>query len=57
MSLEQNWKDGFHVSSSGKTQKLSEMATSYLKNAINKYRAQGYDVTALEEELAKRNDA
>jgi len=54
---EQNWANGFHESSNGKTINLSDMVTTHLKNTINKYKVNGYDVSALEEELVKRTDA
>lgn len=53
---EQNWNDGFHVSSSGKSTPLGDMVTSHLKNTINKYKREGYDTSALEDELATRED-
>lgn len=51
---EQNWKNGFHVSANGRQTELSSLDTNHLQNMINKYRAEGYDVSTLEEELAKR---
>lgn len=51
---ELEWKEGFHISSKGVRKSLAEIDTKYLGNIINKYRKEGHDVSALEEELNKR---
>ena len=51
---EQNWKAGFHVSGNGKRTDLNDLDDSHLQNMIRKYKAEGCDVTALEEELNNR---
>ena len=54
---EENWKQGFHVSSNGRRMELSEIDYQHLENMIRKYKAEGYDVSALEEERDKRSNA
>lgn len=51
---ELEWKDGHHISSKGVRKSLAEIETKHLGNIVNKYRKEGYDVSALEEELNKR---
>ena len=54
---EENWKQGFHISTNGRRTELSELDTEHLKNMIRKYSAEGYDVSALEEERDNRSNA
>lgn len=56
-SKEQNWKQGFHVSANGRRTNLSDIDYQHLENMIRKYSAEGYDVSALEEERDNRSNA
>lgn len=50
---EADWNRGYHTSSSGKQQLLSDLPTTYLKNIINKYGAD-YDVSKVQAEYDSR---
>ena len=52
---EKNWEAGFHISSNGRRIDLQSIDTNYLQNMIRRYSGEGYDVTALNDELAKRS--
>lgn len=56
-SKQENWEQGFHVSSNGRRTDLSDIDLQHLENMIRKYKAEGYDVSALEEEKEKRDNA
>lgn len=50
---ENNWKQGFHVSSDGHKCKISELSDQHLQHTINKYK-KTHDITPLEKELLNR---
>lgn len=51
---ESNWERGEHVTSKGQVIKIEDMPTIQIMNTLNKYEAQGYDVSKLQAELDKR---
>lgn len=52
--LEQQWKDGSHVTSKGAVVQLDQMSFPQLQNTLNKYSSMGYDTTPLKNEIERR---
>lgn len=50
---EANWQKGIHVSRK-RTMIIDELNSKYLQNIINKYKDEGYDVSALIQEQERR---
>lgn len=50
---EDEWADGWHISSNGERKALKDLPSTYLENIIKKY-SQEHDVSAIKKELDSR---